>query len=152
MGAIDRKDILFGNDFPGSSLGKDTTLFHHNHMVRKPQGHVQIVEHHDDGLAVLLHQFPANGHDLQLVAHIQKAHRFIKEVDIRCLGQSPGNKHRLFLTIEPSDADTLATEVRELCSTAGAEEIYAHVRDFLVKRIPDLEELQAFFAPSGTER
>ena len=79
MGTIDRKDILFGNDFSGSSLGEDATLFHHNHMVRKPQGHVQIVEHHDDGLAVLLHQFPADGHDLQLVADIQEADRLVKQ-------------------------------------------------------------------------
>ena len=59
---------------------------------------------------------------------------------------------KVLRSIEPSDADALATEVRELCSTAGANEIYAHARDFLVKRIPDLEDIQAFFAPSGTER
>jgi len=59
---------------------------------------------------------------------------------------------KVLRSIEPSDAATLAVEVRELCSTAGAEEIYAHVRDFLVKRVPDIEELQSFFAPSGAER
>jgi phosphotransferase system enzyme I (PtsI) len=59
---------------------------------------------------------------------------------------------KVLRSIEPSDASVLASDVRELCSTSGAEEIYAYVRDFLVKRIPDLEELQAFFAPSGSER
>lgn len=59
---------------------------------------------------------------------------------------------KVLRSIDPADAETLASEVRELCSTAGADEIYAHTRDFLVKRIPDIEELQSFFAPSGAER
>ena len=55
-------------------------------------------------------------------------------------------------SIKPEDAAVLADEVRAMCSACGAEEIYAHARRFLVERIPDLEELQSFFAPSGTER
>jgi phosphotransferase system enzyme I (PtsI) len=55
-------------------------------------------------------------------------------------------------SIEPEDAAVLADEVRGMCLTSGAEEIYAHIRGFLMKRIPDLEELQSFFAPSGAER
>jgi phosphotransferase system enzyme I (PtsI) len=59
---------------------------------------------------------------------------------------------KVLRSIDPADAQVLAAEVRELCSTASADEIYAHVRGFLVKRIPDIEELQSFFAPSGAER
>ena len=55
-------------------------------------------------------------------------------------------------SIEPADAEVLSAEVRELCATAGASEIYAHVSSFLAKRIPDIGELQSFFAPSGAER
>ena len=55
-------------------------------------------------------------------------------------------------SIDPADAEVLASEVRELCATTGAGDIYAHVRGFLAKRIPDIEELQSFFAPSGAER
>ena len=55
-------------------------------------------------------------------------------------------------SVEPEDASALADEVRALCATAGAEEIYAHVRGFLRARIPDLEELQSFFAPAGADR
>ena len=55
-------------------------------------------------------------------------------------------------SIEPRDAAMLADEVRAMCVTCGAEEIYAHIRGFLMKRIPDLEELQSFFAPAGAER
>lgn len=55
-------------------------------------------------------------------------------------------------SLEPQDAETLAGEVRSLCATAGAEEIYAHARRFLAERIPDLGELQSFFASPGAER
>ena len=54
-------------------------------------------------------------------------------------------------SVKPEDAAVLADEVRALCATAGAEEIYAHVRTFLRVRIPDLEELQSFFAPAGAD-
>jgi hypothetical protein len=59
---------------------------------------------------------------------------------------------KVLRSIESDEAKVLADKVRELCNTAGAEEIYSYVRDFLVKRIPDLEELQSFFSPSATER
>ena len=59
---------------------------------------------------------------------------------------------KVLRSIEPSDAEKLAAEVRELCSAAGAEEIYSHVRDFLVKKVPDIEELQSFFSTSGAEK
>ena len=59
---------------------------------------------------------------------------------------------KVLRSIDPADAEVLASEVRELCATTGAGDIYAHVRDFLAKRIPDIEELQSFFAPSGAER
>ena len=52
-------------------------------------------------------------------------------------------------SVTPEDAAVLADEVRALCCRAGADEIYAYVRKFLMKRLPDLEELQAFFAPSS---
>ena len=55
-------------------------------------------------------------------------------------------------SIRPEDAAVLVDEVRALCATAGAEEIYAHVKEFLRTRIPDLDELQSFFAPVGTDR
>ena len=55
-------------------------------------------------------------------------------------------------SIRPEDAAVLVDEVRALCATAGAEEIYAHVRGFLRTRIPDLDELQSFFAPAGADR
>ena len=59
---------------------------------------------------------------------------------------------KVLRSVDPADAAILAAEVRELCATAGAGEIYAHVRDFLVKRVPDIEEIQSFFAPSGADR
>ena len=59
---------------------------------------------------------------------------------------------KVLRSIDPADAEVLASEVRELCATTGAGDIYAHVRGFLAKRIPDIEELQSFFAPSGAER
>ena len=59
---------------------------------------------------------------------------------------------KVLRSIDPADAEVLASEVRELCATTGAGDIYAHVRGFLAKRIPDVEELQSFFAPSGAER
>ena len=59
---------------------------------------------------------------------------------------------KVLRSIDPADAATLAAEVRELCATAGSGEIYAHVRDFLVKRVPDIEKIQSFFAPSGVDR
>lgn len=49
-------------------------------------------------------------------------------------------------SVPPDDAAGLACEVRELCATAGSKEIYDHVRGFLKTRIPDLDELQTFFA------
>jgi hypothetical protein len=52
-------------------------------------------------------------------------------------------------SVTPEDAAVLADEVRALCCRAGADEIYAYVRKFLMKRLPDLKELQAFFAPSS---
>ena len=55
-------------------------------------------------------------------------------------------------SVRPEDAAVLVDEVRALCATAGAEEIYAHVRAFLRARIPDLDELQSFFAPAGADR
>ena len=55
-------------------------------------------------------------------------------------------------SIGSDDADRLVEEVRTLCATAGAEEIYGHVREFLRERIPDLDELQSFFAPAGADR
>jgi phosphotransferase system enzyme I (PtsI) len=55
-------------------------------------------------------------------------------------------------SIAPEDAAALADEVRALCATAGAEEIYGHARKFLRERIPDLDELQSFFAPAGVDR
>ena len=55
-------------------------------------------------------------------------------------------------SVTPEDAARLADEVRALCATAGAEEIYEHVRRFLMVRIPDLEELQTFFAPPSAEK
>ena len=55
-------------------------------------------------------------------------------------------------SIEPGDAAVLADEVRALCDVAGADEIYGHVKRFLAERIPDIEELQSFFAPSAAER
>ena len=59
---------------------------------------------------------------------------------------------KVLRSIDPADAATLAAEVRELCATAGSGEIYAHVRDFLVKRVPDIEKIQSFFAPAGVDR
>ena len=59
---------------------------------------------------------------------------------------------KMLRSVTPADAAVLADEVRALCCRAGADEIYAHVRKFLMQRIPDLEELQSFFAPSvGTD-
>jgi hypothetical protein len=55
-------------------------------------------------------------------------------------------------SVTPEDAARLADEVRAMCETAGAEEIYEHVRRFLMVRIPDLEELQTFFAPPSAEK
>ena len=55
-------------------------------------------------------------------------------------------------SVQPEDAVSLADEVRRMCATASAEEIYDHVRRFLTVRIPDLEELQSFFAPPGAEK
>ena len=55
-------------------------------------------------------------------------------------------------SIRPEEAAVLVDEVRALCATAGAEEIYEHVRKFLRERIPDLDELQSFFAPAGADR
>ena len=55
-------------------------------------------------------------------------------------------------SVTPEDAARLADEVRAMFATAGAEEIYEHVRRFLMVRIPDLEELQTFFAPPSAEK
>ena len=55
-------------------------------------------------------------------------------------------------SIGSDDAAKLVEEVRTLCATAGAEEIYGHAREFLRERIPDLDELQSFFAPAGADR
>ena len=55
-------------------------------------------------------------------------------------------------SVTPDDAAGLACEVRELCATAGSKEIYDHVRGFLKTRIPDLDELQTFFAAPGAKK
>ena len=55
-------------------------------------------------------------------------------------------------SVTPQDAATIADEVRAMCATAGAEEIYDHVRRFLTAKIPDLGELQTFFSPPGAEK
>ncbi len=49
-------------------------------------------------------------------------------------------------SVTPEDAAALACDVRSMCSSSGATEIYDHVRRFLRERVPDIEELQAFFA------
>jgi signal transduction protein with GAF and PtsI domain len=59
---------------------------------------------------------------------------------------------KVLRSIDDDDARVLADEIRALCATAGAAEIYAHVREFLVRRIPDIEEFQSFFSPSVSER
>jgi phosphotransferase system enzyme I (PtsI) len=55
-------------------------------------------------------------------------------------------------SVTPQDAAKIAEEVRAMCATAGAEEIYDHVRRFLTTKIPDLGELQTFFSPPGAEK
>ena len=80
MGTVDRKDVFLGNDLLGRTLGEYIPLFHNDDMVREPQGHIQIVKHHNDGLAVPVHQLSGGRHDLQLVAYIQETHRFIEQV------------------------------------------------------------------------
>jgi phosphotransferase system enzyme I (PtsI) len=56
-------------------------------------------------------------------------------------------------SVTPDDASELAAEVRALCGTsAGAADVYECVKKFLVSKIPDLEEIQSFFAPAGSER
>ncbi len=55
-------------------------------------------------------------------------------------------------SVPPADGEALAGEVRALCATAGAADIYAHVKAFMRARVPDLEELQSFFAPVGADR
>ena len=55
-------------------------------------------------------------------------------------------------SVTPQDAAAVADEVRALCATAGADEIYDHVRRFLTTKIPDLGELQTFFSPPGAEK
>ena len=98
MGAVYRKYIFFRNHVLRCALGIDPALFHDHYMVCKPQRHIEVVEHHNDGFAVLVNQFPGGRHNFQLVAHIQEADRFIKEVDLGCLRQCPGNQHGLLLT------------------------------------------------------
>ena len=55
-------------------------------------------------------------------------------------------------SVKPEDASALADEVRAMCATSGASDIYDHVKMFLRQRIPDLEEVQSFFAPAGADR
>lgn len=43
------------------------------------------------------------------------------------------------------DAQVLASDVLEACSSATAEEIYARCRDFLLRKVPDFEEIRTFF-------
>ena len=59
---------------------------------------------------------------------------------------------KVLSSISPDDAAALAGEVRAMCETSGAEEIYAHARKLLSERIPDIEEVRAFFSPTGTDR
>lgn len=55
-------------------------------------------------------------------------------------------------SVSTDDAARLATEVRKLCATSGSKEIYEHVHRFLKARVPDLEELQTFFATPVAEK
>ena len=59
---------------------------------------------------------------------------------------------KVLSAISPEDASALADEVRAMCGTSGAEDIYAHVRKFLSGRISDIDELRSFFSPAGADR
>ncbi len=54
---------------------------------------------------------------------------------------------KVLRTLTPADAEQIALEVRGMLDVARAAEIYAHVRGRLVEKMPDLEEIQSFFAP-----
>lgn len=47
--------------------------------------------------------------------------------------------------ISLEDAKTLVEEVRGLFMTKSASAIYAHCREYLLKKVPQLEEIQTFF-------
>lgn len=55
-------------------------------------------------------------------------------------------------SVPPAEAERLAREVRELCGTSGSRDIYGHVRRFLKEQVPDLDELQSFFAAPVAEK
>ncbi len=53
---------------------------------------------------------------------------------------------KVLCALSRSDVEELASSVRELCVDRSATEIYSFCREFLVKKVPDLAEIQAFFA------
>ncbi len=95
---IHRCDIGRRQDNLRCARGRDAAVFHHQNVIRILGGQVEIVQGHDDGDAVGLHQVVHKVQYIQLVPDVQIGGGFIQKNQAGFLGECPGDEHLLLLT------------------------------------------------------
>ncbi len=70
---------------------------HRHHMVGIAAGQIQVMQHHDDGFAVLAIERAQQIEHVNLVGQIQKRGRFIEQHHLGILRQRHGYPHPLAL-------------------------------------------------------
>ena len=51
------QDDLFGDDVAGMSLGHEAAPREHDQVIGVMRGEIEVVQHHDDGLALFIQSF-----------------------------------------------------------------------------------------------
>ena len=90
------EDHLGVENVVGLSPRRQPAVVEQDQLLAVLRGHVEVVEHHDDGPARRV-EAAEQLHDLQLVVEVEVVERLVEQQDRRLLGQGLGDEGPLAL-------------------------------------------------------